>query len=115
MKKFILKTVLILAVCFSFSSCEDSEDPVETNITNRVMFWSDFQGPPISVTIEGGNGSGTITAINSSAPECGSSGNFTKILSPGTYSYSARDGNLVWNSSFTIRESTSCTTIGLTD
>ena len=114
MKKFILKTVLLLALAISFTSCEE-EDDLDISTTHQVTFWSDFQGPPISVTINGGNGSGRVTAIGSSTPECGKSGNFTKTLAPGSYSYSARDGNLVWNRSFTIREGTECTTILLTD
>ena len=114
MKKFILKTVLLLTLCLSFTSCEEEDDDITISTTHQVTFWSDFQGPPISITING-QGSGRVTAIGSSSPDCGKSGNFTKTLDPGTYSYSARDGNLVWNRSFTIREGVECTTILLTD
>lgn len=116
MKQFTLKFILLVFLTISFIACEDSEDPIDTSTTiTSVTFWSDFSGPPISVTISG-YGSGSITAIGSSAPDCGLSGNFTRTLDPGTYSYTASDGNLSWkNGSFTISGNTSCTTVLLTD
>lgn len=115
MKQFILKSILLVFLAVSFSACEDSEDPIDTSFDTYVTFWSDFSGPPISVTISG-HGSGTITTIGSSTPDCGVSGNFTRSLDPGTYSYTASDGNLSWNNgSFTISGNTSCTTVLLTD
>ncbi len=116
MKQFILKSILLAFLAVSFIACEDSDDPIGSDsLDTSVTFWSDFSGPPISVTISG-YGSGTITTIGSSTPDCGVSGNFTRSLDPGTYSYTASDGNLSWNNgSFTISGNTSCTTVLLTD
>jgi hypothetical protein len=116
MKTIILKILTVLFISLFVTSCGEEDDDFDTNITNQVVFWSDFQGPPISITIKDGNGSGTITAISDSSPDCGSSGSFTRTLSPGSYTYTARDGNLVWNNGrFTINEYSSCTTVLLTD
>jgi hypothetical protein len=115
MKQFFLKSILLTFLAVSFTACEDIEDSMDTSFDTYVTFWSDFSGPPISVSISG-HGSGTITAIGSSSPDCGESGNFTRSLDPGTYYYTASDGNLTWkNGSFTISGNTSCTTVLLTD
>lgn len=111
MKKFILKVVVILTLFISFSSCEESDDdPIEPSANNQVVFWSNFQGPPIQVKIEGGV-VGTITAVGSTSPSCDSSGNVTRSLSPRTYSFSAKETsspNRTWSGTFTIKENTNC-------
>lgn len=76
---------------FILASCEKDEPATPVvEIENQIVFWSDFPGEPITVTVEGSN-IGTITAISSTSPGCGSSGNITRTYAPGTYSFTARE------------------------
>ena len=86
------------------SGCnEDVEQVTPQQQSGRVVFWSDFQGAPINVYMDG-SFKGTITAISQTTPECGSSGNVTVTLSPGTYSYYAEDGTYEWSGrTFTVK------------
>ncbi|WP_276135190.1 hypothetical protein [Polluticoccus soli] len=79
----------------------------------KLTFWSDFQGNPISVYVDGSY-AGQITQYYSSTPSCGATGCVTKTYtSPRTVSYSAEDGTQTWNSSVTV--SASCNTMCLQD
>jgi hypothetical protein len=110
MKKLKQLLLIVFAITFIIS-CDDDEDDDVNNINNQIVFWSDFSGPPIQVTVEG-NVIGTITTFSSSStPDCGSSGNITKTYSPGTYSYSARETSSpsrTWSGSFVIVEVQEC-------
>ena len=114
MKKTLF--ILIALVVFTITGCEKKEDDTVVNqpppAANQIVFWSDFTGPPISVNI-GSSNAGTITAVSSSAPSCGSSGNVTKTVSPGTYSFDAQETAepfRTWSGSFTMESNTSCFT-----
>lgn len=103
-------------IVLSFSSCEKDEDPVDTNFSDdkQIVFWSDFQGPPIDVNING-TYRGTITAIGNSAPDCGSSGNVTIDVGNANsimlYAEEQQTGR-TWETSITISDA-SCTTFRL--
>jgi len=80
--------------------------------SKKVTFWSDFQGSPISVYVNGSY-SGQISSIYNSSPGCSASGCVTKTLtSSTTISYTANDGTNNWSGSKTLNNS--CTTINLT-
>lgn len=109
MKKLLPLFVLL---ALFLTGCEKDDPPATPviEIDNRVVFWSNFQGEPITVYINGSN-VGTITAISSSSPGCGSSGNITRTLSPGTYSFTASesgDNPYSWSGSFNIESDVSC-------
>jgi hypothetical protein len=67
------------------------------------MFWSNFQGSPISVYI-GGNYAGQITNYySSSTPSCGASGCVTKTYSgPTSLSYTAEDDTHDWSGTLSV-------------
>ena len=115
MKNLKQLSILFLLVSISFYGCsEDDSDDVAppSQSSGQVVFWSDFDGPPIEVTFSGSS-QGTITAISQSPPSCGSSGNVTRTLDPGTYSFSAEETSSPfrsWSGEFTISSSTSCLT-----
>jgi len=82
----------------------------------KIIFWSDFQGPPINVYWRSSY-KGQITAVLSSAPSCGESGcvNISN-LNPGTYSYTAEETsspNRTWSGHATIEAGT-CLRLNLT-
>lgn len=75
MQKFkLLISFFLLLIFFSCESDESLDNSI--NLEKKIVFWSDFQGPPIDVFINN-SFKGTITAINSTAPDCNSSGNVT--------------------------------------
>jgi len=113
---FFKLSLLTLVLILFFISCEDEDDdvtlptPVEANITNRVVFWSDFSGPPIRVFINSQE-VGQITAVNSSPPGCSSSGTVIRTLSPGSYSYNGEETSApfrTWSGNFTVESNVSC-------
>lgn len=117
MKKFnpIIKTLLLATLCFAFNACyDDPPTPSSGNSggggnTYSVTFWSDFQGSPIAVYVNGSY-DGSITKIFSSPPSCGTGGCVTvKFSTTGTFSYTATDGDYTWSGSSTV--SSSCKTI----
>ena len=107
MKKFLRLNLILLSAIFLFYGCEGllEEDIIQEG---SYMFWSNFDGPPIEVYIEG-RMYGTITTFYSESPGCGSSGCVTITLEPGTYEMFAIEqsdgGNTPreWNDIFTIR------------
>ncbi len=66
------------------------------------MFWSNFSGGIITVTIDGGVSSGQITKYynQTTPPDCGSAGCYNVIVSIGTHTYSATDGTYNWSGNF---------------
>jgi len=109
-----LKAVFVCILLVSVYSCEtdDSQEEEQTipEIDNQIVFWSDFQGPPIEVSVSN-NLAGTISAINSSPPGCGTTGNVTLTLNPGNYNFSAEETSdpfRSWSGSFTIESDVSC-------
>lgn len=111
MKKHLL-FLAFLTLLFTACTKDDPDDsPAPSfDIENRIVFWSDFQGEPITVRVDGVT-IGTITSINSSPPGCGSSGNVTRTYAPGTYSFTASESGsnpYTWSGSFTIESDVSC-------
>lgn len=112
-RNFLFKALFISLLFIGFYSCE-TDDPMEEvvipEIDNQIVFWSDFQGPPIEVSVSN-NLAGTISAVNSSAPGCGSSGNVTLTVNPGNYSFSAEETSepfRSWSGNFTIESDVAC-------
>ena len=111
---YLLKALFISLLFLGTYSCE-TDDPKEDEVVipeidNQIVFWSDFQGPPIEVSVSS-NLVGTISAINTSAPGCGSSGNVTLTLDPGSYSFSAAETSepfRSWSGNFTIESDVAC-------
>lgn len=109
-----LRGLFVAVLLISFFSCE-TDDPKEEEemipeIENQIVFWSDFQGPPIEVSVSG-NVVGSITAISTDAPGCGSSGNVTLTLNPGNYSFSAQENSdpfRTWSGNFEIENDVAC-------
>ena len=100
-RSFLKITLALMVVAFMTSCVED--DPVpSTPSTGQIVFWSDFAGSPISVSV-GNLASGTIRCVLTSPPDCGENSQcLTMTFAPGTYSYSAQDGTYTWSGSFTI-------------
>jgi len=72
--------IVIVFSLFTFNSCELLfQEP-----TGQVVFWSDFYGPGINIYVEE-EFKGTISTFFETEPECGSIGNITVSLAPGTY------------------------------
>ncbi|MBR9999507.1 MAG: hypothetical protein KFF73_11075 [Cyclobacteriaceae bacterium] len=114
-KIFIL--ILLIAGTAFMESCEGFLD--EDVEYGSFMFWSNFDGPPIDITIEGSS-VGTITAFFEEAPACETSGCVTVELGPGTYNFKALEqSNNVntpreWSGTITIRTN-QCGKLGLTE
>ena len=117
MRKLRLTIFLALTGIVIFQSCEGLLDD-ETAETGSFMLWSNFDGPPIDVFIEG-NLKGTITAFYEEAPGCNAAGCVTFDLEPGTYDFQAMEqSNNVnnpreWSGTVTIRPN-ACGKLGLT-
>ena len=81
----------------------------------KTMFWSNFDGPPIDVYVDG-NFYGTITTFYSETPDCESNGCVTIILPTGTYDFYAVEQSNVgtqprdWEGPFSVKTN-SCGTI----
>lgn len=113
-----IKLLVIVILGFSFFfSCDTLYDE-ETELTGKIMFWSNFDGPPIDVYIDGAF-YGTITSFFTDAPSCESAGCVTVELPAGSYDfYAVEQSNGVnqprdWENSFTVRANY-CGTILLT-
>ena len=98
-----------------FHSCDlglDEDSPTD----GKMMFWSNFDGPPIDVYVSG-DFSGTITTYFSEPPDCETSGCVTVTLVPGTYQFYAEEQTQggtgkTWSGSITIRANV-CGTVPL--
>jgi len=105
------KLLLFLLISFALISCEE-EDPIDTdfNAQQKIVFWSDFQGPPIDVYVNN-NFKGSITAVGSSAPDCESNGNITIDVGNSNsiilYAEEQQTGR-VWESAITIPKDVEC-------
>ena len=111
-----LLLILIFAGTVLIDSCEGFlDDPVQYG---SFMFWSNFDGPPIDITVENSS-AGTITTFYEESPPCESSGCVTVELVPGTYNFEADEqSNNVntprqWSGTITVRENV-CGKLGLT-
>ena len=98
-------------------SCEigmEGEDEAD----GKIMFWSNFDGPPIDVFVDG-TFYGTITSFFPEVPDCESNGCVTITLPSGSYDFYAvekSDGankQSDWEDFFSIK-SNFCGTILLT-
>jgi hypothetical protein len=70
--------------------------------TRTLTFWSNFNGAPISVSVNGVY-KGQISSYYSTSPSCNASGCVSiPFSSTGSYSYSATDGTYTWSGSGTI-------------
>jgi hypothetical protein len=77
--------------------------------TRTLTFWSNFNGSPISVTVNSVY-RGQISSYYSTSPSCNASGCVSIPFSTtGSYSYSATDGTYNWSGSGTI--SSTCNTM----
>ena len=108
---FVMFTGMIL-----LDSCEGFID--DDTEYGTFMFWSNFDGPPIDISIEN-SAVGTITAFYEESPACESSGCVTVELIPGIYRYEAAEqSNNVntpreWSGTITVRANF-CGKLGLT-
>ena len=96
------------------ASCETGlEDEDATK--GKTMFWSNFDGPPIDVFVDG-SFNGTITTFYSETPDCESNGCVTITLPLGSYDFYAAEqsnGNNQprdWEGTFSVKAN-SCGTI----
>lgn len=116
MNRRTLIMVLVLAGTLFMDSCEGFLD--EGLEYGSFMFWSNFDGPPIDISIEN-SAVGTITAFYEESPACESAGCVTVELGPGTYTYEAvEQSNNVntpreWSGTITVRANF-CGKLGLT-
>ena len=114
--KFIVSVVLVLPLCL-MASCEIGlEDEDVTN--GKTMFWSNFDGPPIDVFVDG-TFQGTITSFSPEVPDCESKGSVTITLSVGSYDFYAVEQSSGTNQPRDLEGSlsvkaNSCGTISLT-
>ena len=82
------KIVGILVLLFSLPvSCDIIIDD-ETETSGKIMFWSNFDGPPIDVYIDG-TIYGTITSFFNETPSCETVGCVTVSLPSGSYEFYA--------------------------
>ena len=117
MKKIKLPLIILLLGMLFVESCEGvlNEDMVDSG---SFMFWSNFDGPPIDIYVEG-SFNGTITAFYEEAPACEASGCVTFDMEPGTYAFEAMEQSnnnnnpREWSGTITIRAN-ACTKLGLT-
>ena len=117
MKKIRLTIFLLAAGVIFIESCEGllNDESVELG---SYMFWSNFDGPPIDIFIEG-NMYGSISSFYLETPGCDAAGCVTVELEPGTYDFLAieqtNNGNnpREWDGTFTVRPN-SCGKLGLT-
>lgn len=105
------KIILLALISFAFFSCEEEDDTSPQEFAPiQMVFWSDFQGPPIDVYL---NDSfvGTITAVGSTPPDCGSSGNATTNVANGSnyqlYAEERQTGR-VWETTVTMPQNIEC-------
>ncbi len=116
MKKIVRLTYLAFLMMLMLGSCEGilDDDIVEEG---SYMFWSNFDGPPIDIFIEGSR-AGTISTFYNETPSCGATGCVTVDLEPGTYEFLAVEqagagiGPREWEGTFTIRPN-ACGKLGL--
>ncbi len=98
---FFIATILFTGGCEGILE----EDVIEEG---SYMFWSNFDGPPIDIYIDGRK-YGSITGFYTEAPECGTSGCVTVTLEPGSYELYAVEQTIngpqprEWHDFFTIR------------
>ncbi len=109
-----LKTLLlpiILCSTLFLGSCKKEVDEPDEPTIYTLTFWSDFQGAPISVYVNG-DYEGQITKVYSTSPGCSATGCVSvTFLSKGSYSFTATDGTHDWQGSGTI--SATCHTMNL--
>ena len=110
--KFSVTKYFLTIFIFTVVSLSQSCDPLladDNVVDGKVMFWSNFDGPPIDVYIDG-ESKGTITEFFSEEPLCDAQGCVTVTLAPGTYTFYAEEqfgpgGNdRTWEYDITVRE-----------
>lgn len=112
----ILQIILLTSFVF-FSSCDTLIDE-ESELNGQTMFWSNFDGPPIDVFIDG-DFYGTITTYFTEVPTCETPGCVTVELPAGSYDFYATEQSngtnqpRDWENFFTVRAN-ACGTILLT-
>lgn len=119
--KLLLAAFLFI---FSVSSCSKDDDYEPSgsgnngggggsnNSTYTLTVWSDFNGNPISVYVNG-NYKGTISKYYSNSPGCDAAGCVSvDFVTTGSYTYSASDGDHSWSGTGYITGS--CNTLNLT-
>lgn len=117
MKKTKLAVILLMTGMLFLDSCEGVLNDEVVDL-GSFMFWSNFDGPPIDIYVEG-QFKGTITTFYEESPACDASGCVTFDLEPGTYSFEATEQSnnnntpREWNGSINIRAN-ACTKLGLT-
>jgi hypothetical protein len=109
--KLKVKLILIFFFLMIPVALMESCDPGLGNdqvVDGKMMFWSNFDGPPIDVFVDS-KFSGTITTFFSETPDCESQGCVTVTLIPGSYSFHAEETNVAggtgksWDGTITIR------------
>ena len=110
-------TLLMAIMIFTIIACDTAfnDEIVEEG---QFMIWSNFDGPPIDIFIDG-KIYGTISQFYLTKPSCGSDGCVTITLSPGVYNFMAVEqsnngtpGN-EWEGTINV-EPNICKTLGLT-
>jgi hypothetical protein len=116
MKRIRFTVVLIFSGLLILQSCEGIFDD-DTIEIGSFMFWSNFDGPPIDIFIDG-KFKGTISTFYEDPPGCDASGCVTFDMEPGTYDFQAiEQSNNVnnpreWNGTITISPN-ACRKLGL--
>ncbi|WP_445737656.1 hypothetical protein [Mariniflexile sp.] len=125
------RIIVTLIIVLQFSSCtedanDESNDGIldnnetgiitnDTATTGQAMFWmaSDLGVGNITVSC---NGSSKLLDkyYNSGIPNCGAIGAANFILNPGTFSFSAKGGALIWNGTITVTNG-GCSKVQLTN
>jgi len=106
--KFLIPVCILTIILIGLvESCEPglgNDQPVD----GKMMFWSNFDGPPIEVYVDG-KYSGSITAFFTDTPACETQGCVTVTTAPGTYVFHAEEQSgtggsaKTWDGSITIR------------
>jgi len=98
------------------SSCEGLLDE-ENQEEGKFTFWSNFDGPPIDITVDN-TYYGTISTFYPSTPGCEADGCVTVALSPGIYNFEAIEqannsgSQREWDGTIEIKTDV-CSTLGL--
>lgn len=117
MKKIKLTFIFLFTALLFLESCEGvlNDDVIDFG---SFMFWSNFDGPPINIYIEG-SFNGTITTFYEESPACDASGCVTFDMEQGTYTFEATEQSnnnntpREWSGTITIRPN-ACSKLGLT-
>lgn len=110
--------ILFMLIAAQLFSCtKETDEPGgggSGSGTYTQMFWSDQAGSSITVKIDGGSYTGSVSSYySSSSPTCGASGCYTATLPAGSHSYTATDGTHNWTGTVSGTSTSGCKTLKL--